>query len=153
MRQARHLLVAVLVLGAVPAFGQNLHTELFISGLNRPVAFVQDPSQSNVQFVVEQRGRIRPVVDGQLQGEDFLDLSGIISSNNEGGLLGLAFAPDYESSGRLFVNFTNAEDHTVIARFKRSGDSALRGDRSWSGPDQGVRRVARRHGLGYQQGR
>src|SRR5216684_2766645 len=70
-------LIATLV--ASPARGQ-LHSELVVSGLTRPVAFVQDPTQSNVQVVVEQRGHVRVVQNGKLQ-EDFLDLSGVVSSN------------------------------------------------------------------------
>ena len=46
-------------------------------------------------------------------------------SGGERGLLGLAFAPDYASSGRFFVNFTNAAGHTVIARFRRSSDPLI----------------------------
>ena len=44
------------------------------------------------------------------------------SSGGERGLLGMAFAPDYASSGRFFVNFTNTAGHTVVARFRRSAD-------------------------------
>jgi glucose/arabinose dehydrogenase len=120
--------LAVLALG-LPAFAQQIHGELVASGLNQPVAFVQDPSQANVQFVVEQRGRIRPVVNGQLQEQDFLDLSDAgISTNAEGGLLGLAFAPDYGASGRFYVNFMDANDNTVIARFVRMAGEPLKAD-------------------------
>jgi hypothetical protein len=52
----------------------------------------------------------------------------VISSNSEGGVLGLAFAPDYASSGRLFVNFTDQNDNTVIARFTRATGETLRAD-------------------------
>jgi glucose/arabinose dehydrogenase len=117
----------VLSLGAHPAFGQ-IHGELVASGLNFPVAFVQDPSLPNVQYVVEEGGRIRPVVNGQLSGTDFLDLTGIVSPRQERGLLGLAFAPDYASSGRFYVNFQDANDNTVIARFLRSVDDPLTAD-------------------------
>ena len=40
----------------------------------------------------------------------------------EQGLLGLAFAPDYAASGRFYVNFTNPDGNTVVARFLRSGN-------------------------------
>src|SRR5690606_21589044 len=40
-------------------------------------------------------------------------------------LLGMAFAPDAGTSGRFFVNFTNADGHTVIARFTRAPATAL----------------------------
>src|SRR5512133_2504531 len=79
---------------------------VFVSGLTAPVAFVQDPSSPAVQFVVEQGGRIRAISGGALQRTDFLDLRGQISAGGERGLLGLAFAPDYATSGRFYVNFT-----------------------------------------------
>jgi glucose/arabinose dehydrogenase len=98
------------------------------TGLSFPVAFVQDPSDPRVQFVVEQFGRIRVLRDGVLLTDDFLSLAGQIVAGGEQGLLGLAFAPDYGTSMRFFVNFTNLAGHTVIARFQRSAASSLRAD-------------------------
>ena len=83
-----------------------LRTAVYVSGLSRPVEFVQDPSDSAVQYVVEQGGRVRLVRNGVLESTDVLDMSTQISSGSERGLLGLAFAPDYASSRRFFVNFT-----------------------------------------------
>lgn len=94
----------------------------YASGFSAPVAFVQDPADSRVQFVVEQGGRIRVVVAGQVQATDFLDLRGEIRSGGEQGLLGLAFPPDGASSGRFYVNFSDPVGNSVIARFKRSAD-------------------------------
>ncbi len=102
-----------------------LRTAVYVSGLTAPVAFVQDPSNPSVQFVVEQGGRIRVVRNGVLLGTDFLDLRGAVNAGGERGLLGLAFAPDYASSGRVYVNFTNASGHTVVARFRRSADPVV----------------------------
>ena len=104
---------------AMPAQAQ-LQGQVYVSGFQSPVAFVQDPTDRNVQFVVEQRGRIRVVRNGTILGNDFLNLSSAISCCGEQGLLGLAFAPDYASSGRFYVNFTNASGDTVVARFTRS---------------------------------
>ena len=89
-------------------------------GFTLPVAFVQDPTDRNVQYVVQQGGRIRVVQSGAVLAADFLNLTSSIVSGGEQGLLGLAFAPDYASSGRFFVDFTNPAGNTVIARFKRS---------------------------------
>jgi glucose/arabinose dehydrogenase len=81
-----------------------------------------------VQYVVEQGGRIRAVQNGVVLAQDFLDLRGQLLSGGEQGLLGLAFAPDYAVSRRLYVNFTNLSGHTVIARFLRSATDPLRAD-------------------------
>jgi glucose/arabinose dehydrogenase len=113
---------AIAILGMLvwrPAYAQ-LQGQVYASGFQAPVAFVQDPTDRTVQFVVQQAGRIRAVRDGVIQAPDFLNLSGSISCCGERGLLGLAFAPDYQASGRFFVNFTNQSGDTVVARFTRS---------------------------------
>jgi glucose/arabinose dehydrogenase len=111
----------------------------YASGFNSPVAFVQDPTDPATQFVVEQTGHIRVIHAGIALGTDFLDLSAVVSAGGERGLLGMALAPDYAASGRVFVNFTNASGDTVVARFRRSSDPRLadpgsRADLRWGGP-------------------
>jgi glucose/arabinose dehydrogenase len=120
----------VCVLGALarPAAAQ-LQAELYVGGFEAPIAFVQDPSRPDVQVVVEQGGRMRVVQNGAIVG-DFLDLRADVLAGGEQGLLGLAFAPDYASSGRFFVNFTNRSGDTVIARFRRAAQDPLRADPS-----------------------
>ena len=108
------------------------------SGFTAPLAFVQDPADPAVQFVVEQRGRIRVVRDGTVLSTDFLDLTPSVRSGGEQGLLGLVFPPDADTSGRFFVNFTNTSGHTVVARFRRSSnplvaDRGSRFDLRWNG--------------------
>ena len=117
----------VFACSAPPALAQ-IRAELVTGGLSTPVAFVQDPSLPNVQVVVQQGGRVRIIENGVLLSQDFLDLTSQVLSGGEQGLLGLAFAPDYATSGRVYVNFTNASGHTVIARFVRDATDPLRAD-------------------------
>jgi glucose/arabinose dehydrogenase len=130
MRRATLLLAAVfLAIGAVAAPSEaQLRGELVAGGFTQPVAFVQDPSDPTVQVVVEQGGRIRALKDGVVRATDFLDLRDVVESGGERGLLGLAFAPDYATSGRLFVNFTDLDGDTVVARFRRAAGDPLRAD-------------------------
>ena len=81
----------VVVCSAQAALAQ-LRADLVTGGLAQPVAVVQDPSQPNVQVVVQQGGRVRVIQNGVLAGQDFLDLRAEIVSGGERGLLGLAFA-------------------------------------------------------------
>jgi glucose/arabinose dehydrogenase len=103
----------------------QLQGQVYASGFQSPVAFVQDPTDRTVQFVVQQTGRIRVVRNGTVLTTDFLNLTNTIRFGGERGLLGLAFAPDYASSGRFFVNFTNEDSDTVVARFTRSSDPLI----------------------------
>ena len=69
-------------------------------------------------FIVQQTGQIKIMnPDGTFKPQPFLNISSIISSGGERGLLGLAFAPDYETTGRFYVDYTNPAGNTVIARY------------------------------------
>ncbi|HET7694349.1 MAG TPA: PQQ-dependent sugar dehydrogenase [Vicinamibacterales bacterium] len=115
----------------------TLGLEPYASGFTAPVAVVQDPADPLVQFVVEQRGRIRTVVAGVVQPADFLDLRGSVASAGERGLLGMAFPPDAAATRRFFVNYTDLNGHTVVARYTRSAnpriaDPSSRAPLTWS---------------------
>lgn len=112
---------------AAPSFTPPRAT-LVAGGFDRPIAFVQDPSNPAVQVVVQQSGRIRSIVNGVVQATDYLDLSGAVLAQGEQGLLGLAFAPDYATSGRVFVYFINLSGNSVVARFTRHAADPLRAD-------------------------
>jgi glucose/arabinose dehydrogenase len=117
---SRRAIVLVAALGCAPVAWAQPRLVTYATGFSAPVAIVQDPTDPKIQFVVQQAGRIRVVRDGVVQGTDFLTLTGAIRSGGEQGLLGLAFAPDYAVSRRFYVNFTDPNGRTVVARFKRS---------------------------------
>ena len=71
--------------------------------------------------MVEQRGTIRTLRNNTLSPAFFLDIRSAISAGGERGLLGLAFPPDHAESRRFYVNFTNPDGHTVVARYTRDG--------------------------------
>lgn len=92
------------------------------TGLDQPLFVTAAPGDTRRLFVVEQSGRVRVVRDGALLDAPFVDLSERISCCGERGLLGLAFDPDYAASGRLFVNYTNADGDTEVVELARTSD-------------------------------
>jgi glucose/arabinose dehydrogenase len=81
------------------------------------------PAGDDRLFVVEQAGRIRIIRDGALLAEPFLDVSASVNFRDEGGLLGLAFDPEYATTGRFWVNYTQHTDGaTVVQRYVVSDD-------------------------------
>jgi glucose/arabinose dehydrogenase len=122
-------LLFTLTLSPSASFAQ-LSAVRMASGFTMPVAMVAVPGMTSTFFVVEQGGRIRVVQNGTVLPTDFLNLTGITVASGEQGLLGLALAPDYISSGRFWVNFTDTSGNTVVARFKRSASNALVADMS-----------------------
>ncbi len=123
--RVRTLLVTVgMVLVPLMAWSQLPLTEIelgfrtVVSGLTSPVGVESARDGSGRLFVVDQTGTVQIVRDGQMEATPFLDLSGSVSLGNEQGLLGLVFHPDYSANGQLFVNYTDLNGDTVIARFE-----------------------------------
>jgi glucose/arabinose dehydrogenase len=114
-----------------PRSGTAVGLELVASGLDRPL-FVTSPPGDARLFIVEQWGRIWIVENGTRLTTPFLDISGsgldrVRTVNNEQGLLGLAFHPNYAQNGRFFVNYSarSPSGATVIAEYTASGDGSL----------------------------
>jgi glucose/arabinose dehydrogenase len=125
----------VLLLGliAAPASAQLLAAFPVVSGLTGgPLGFVQNPTFPNTQHILEKVGRILVLQNGAVLAPPFLDIVAKVDPGGEKGLLGLAFAPDYNNSGRFFVHYVSNEPgragHTVIARFTRSASNPLVAD-------------------------
>jgi len=78
-----------------------------IGDFARPVYVTAPPGDPNHLFVAEQRGTVQQVVDGQVQPTPFLDVTDQVLEVNERGFLGIAFAPDYATSGRVYVDYTD----------------------------------------------
>jgi len=92
------------------------------TGLDFPVYLTAPPGDPRL-FIVEKTGRIRIVKGGALSAAPFLDLSGSVSGGSEQGLLGLAFDPQYATTGRFYVDYTDRNGDTRIARFHVSADA------------------------------
>ncbi len=95
----------------------SLRWTLVLEGLTRPVD-LQHAGDGRL-FIVEQAGIVRLSVDGLLQQQPMLDIRQRVgSSGSEQGLLGLAFHPRFTSNGFLYVNYTDRDGDTVIARYR-----------------------------------
>lgn len=122
------LMAGLSAIGFAQSASAQLKATVYTTGLTLPVDIVQDPLHTNVQFVLQQGGRIRVVQDRVVQAQDFLNMTGLISSGGERGLLGLAFAPDYATSRRFYIYFTDPNGDLVISRFLRSASDSLLAD-------------------------
>ena len=116
---AAGLLVGAIALaaGADPA----LYAERIASGLSEPV-FVAAPQGDPRLFVVERAGMIKIIANGSVLPTPFLDIRPLVSTEDSYGLFGLAFAPDYATSGRFYVYYLNYADLSVVARYQVSAN-------------------------------
>jgi glucose/arabinose dehydrogenase len=98
----------------------KLGVEKVASSFERPVWAGMPALSTGKLWVMEQAGQIW-IVDlktGERAAKPFLDIHSDVSrKGNEEGLLGLAFAPDFQKSGRFYVNFTDTKGFTRIVRF------------------------------------
>jgi glucose/arabinose dehydrogenase len=91
-----------------------------------PVFVTAIPGTSHLA-VVEQSGVIRSFVDSDsaTSSSVLLDITALVSSGGETGLLGLAFDPDYATNGYIYVDYTAGGPlRTRISRFTVVGGVA-----------------------------
>ena len=87
------------------------------TGVPEPVAMTTAPNDTRRMFVVERRGRIRVIRDGVLRATPFLDIRPLVNMDGEGGLLGLAFRPDFPTSGFFYVYYSDYGQTIHVARY------------------------------------
>ena len=96
-----------------------------IGEFEQPVGVVGAPGLPGLTFIVERTGRILIVHKGRTMSRPFLDIEHLVAcSTNDarrrGGLLGLAFPPDYARSRLLYVYYTDLEGDIRIDELRRS---------------------------------
>jgi glucose/arabinose dehydrogenase len=92
-----------------------------IGSFSSPLHVTAPPGDRRRVFVVEQGGRIVVVRGGRTLARPFLDISSLVQAGGEQGLLSMAFAPDYATSGRFYVYYTDREAEQRIVEYRRSG--------------------------------
>src|SRR3954469_24559442 len=83
-----------------------------LGDFSTPVQVVAPPGDDRRLFVVEQgsgtTAEIRVVRDGVTLSDPFLTLTGVAHLQYEQGLLSMAFAPDYATSGLFYVYYVDS---------------------------------------------
>lgn len=101
-----------------------------VGNFDQPVYVSGAPGFPRLLFVVEQQGRIVVLRGGRRVRRPFLDIRGLVSFEGERGLLSIAFPPDYRSSRRFYVYYTDNEGSIRVDEFRRRGPTrAARGSR------------------------
>jgi hypothetical protein len=96
-----------------------------VGSFTAPVYVTAPPGDPHRLFVVERAGLVKVIVDGGAP-RTFLDIRSEVDQDGEEGLLSTAFAPDYATSGRMYVYFTakdpaqGAGSTITVTEFRRS---------------------------------
>src|SRR4026208_1090727 len=90
--------------------GPTIALELIADGLASPTVMLESTDNTGRLFIVDQSGLIYIMKTGTRLSTPFLDISGKVvpraSAQDERGLLGLAFHPNFASNGRFFVYYS-----------------------------------------------
>ena len=120
------------------------------SAFSQPIYVTNLPGVADRSIVLEKAGRARLITsDGAVDSTDFLDISGSISTAGERGFLGIAFAPDYETSGVFYVNVTNASGDTEIRRYTTFAGQLDMGDPATGDVILSIPQPASNHNAGW----
>ena len=97
--------------------------EIVATGFDQPTQVTSAGDGSNRLFVLEKTGKIWIIRDGAILPTPFLDISSVVTTTSDGGLLGLAFHPDFTANGYFYIYYARAGDGmSVIARYHVSDD-------------------------------
>jgi glucose/arabinose dehydrogenase len=103
----RAIRLAILIGLLVPASASAGITATVVGTFAAPTYIAAPPGDTHRLFVVQQSGQIELIKDGGTPAT-FLDISREVTYNGgEQGLLSMAFAPDYATSGRFYVYYTS----------------------------------------------
>jgi glucose/arabinose dehydrogenase len=102
-----------------------------IGDFDQPIVVTGPRDDPSRLFVVQKGGQIEVLHNGHAQSRPFLDIGHLVESGGEEqGLLGLAFAPDYASSGIFYVDYTIPGNDVRVAQYRRSAGNANLADAS-----------------------
>lgn len=101
--------------GAGPAWTTAGYTLTPVAELDRPIALAVRPGAGDL-WVAERDGRVRT-----LAGDLVLDITDLVGTEGEGGLLGLTFLADGD---RMVVSYTDRRGDSVVADYRLVGDEA-----------------------------
>ncbi|MEO0652296.1 MAG: PQQ-dependent sugar dehydrogenase, partial [Planctomycetota bacterium] len=114
--------VALTLVGDLAPAQSSVSLEVVADGLSFPM-WAGSPRGDDRIFVIEKdSGLIKIVRDGSVLETPFLDLSDKVYPISHSGMQSMAFHPNFEQNGQVFVYYTvdpDVEDNATIARLER----------------------------------
>jgi glucose/arabinose dehydrogenase len=99
----------------------TLESEPLTGPFDSPIALATYPGDASRLFVAERGGKVRLVENGAVLPTPYLDVAPFgLGTDGERGLLSVAAAPDYATSGKVYVYYTEPGGDIRIDEFTRS---------------------------------
>jgi glucose/arabinose dehydrogenase len=106
---------------------EDIFTTRIMTGLNQPLHLLSAPGDASRLFVVERAGvvKIYNTVTGTVSGTPFIDIQDRANPGQDGGLVGMAFDPDYASNGFVYLQYTDSAGDNHLSRFSSLNTNQL----------------------------
>jgi glucose/arabinose dehydrogenase len=111
------LLFSLLWCVTTAAAQESFELKPIARGFEDAVAIASAPSEPSKLFVVERRGAVAIVENGGRAKRDLLDISAILSPDENAGLSSVAFPPHYAQTNEIYVTYTDKQGDTIVGRF------------------------------------
>jgi len=101
-----------------------------LAAFSQPTKLLQAPGDDSTWYVLQKDGRIRVFANEPNVTDHavWLDIRSKVNTNSEGGLLGMAFDPDWPQVKEVYLSYTGDPGGPMISyisRFKITGDTVL----------------------------
>jgi glucose/arabinose dehydrogenase len=87
---------------------EDIFTTRVMTGLSQPLHLLSAPGDASRLFIVERGGvvKIYNTATGTISPTPFVDLRDRVHAGQDGGLVGMAFDPDFATNGFVYFNYT-----------------------------------------------
>ncbi|HIM53019.1 MAG TPA: glucose dehydrogenase, partial [Candidatus Marinimicrobia bacterium] len=103
-------------------YAKELRVMKLVEGIHKPVYLTAPENNSDTLFIVEQHGVVQRLINGEVALSPLLNIRHQVHQpkmpGDERGLLGFALHPQFSKNGRIFVNYVNKKDSTVISEYE-----------------------------------
>lgn len=119
-------------LNSITPFGYTIQSAFPNLSFNSPLGIYSPDDDTDRLFILEKGGKIYTFNNTFTNSEKilFMDISDLISTSGEGGLLGLAFHPNFSLNGYFYLDYTNTTGDSVISQFKVDDNNFNFGNKS-----------------------
>jgi len=142
--------VAVGVVGGGTAVARGTVFKLStVATFNQPMQVVSAPGDKTHLFVVERPGTIKVIKTDGTQKRTFLDITSRVNTDEDGGLMSVAFPPNYQQTHRFYVHYSDPNHDIVIDEYRTTAATPYQAS---AGSRRLVLRVLHRHSSNHYGG-
>lgn len=100
-----------------------------VAHFDQPMSAAFAPGDTKHMFVLERPGVVKVINRDGSHKRTFLDISARVNTDEDGGLMSIAFPPDYRQSRRFYVHYSDAHHDVIVDEYRSSAGHPLQASR------------------------